>query len=85
MAIMSQEGTDLIDQEIREMLSQGPISVVKNLEGQFLSSLPLVGKKDGGKGPVINLKVLNKVVPDAYFKMKGLFFFKEMLLPGNFM
>ena len=30
---MSQEETDLIDQEIREMLSKGALSVAKNLEG----------------------------------------------------
>ena len=39
VAIMSQEETDLIDQQIREMLSMGAISVAKNLEGQLLSSL----------------------------------------------
>ena len=39
VAIMSQEETDLIDQQIREILSKGAISLAKNLEGQFLSSL----------------------------------------------
>ena len=39
VAIMSQEETDLIDQQIREMLSKGAISLAKNLEGQFLNSL----------------------------------------------
>ena len=48
VVIMSQEETDLVDQETRKMLSKGTISVAKNLDGQFLSALLLVGKKDGG-------------------------------------
>lgn len=59
-------GKDLIDQEIREMLRKSAISVEKNLEGQFLSSMFSVKKNGEGGGrnrPVINLKELKKVVP----------------------
>ena len=38
VAIMLQQKTDLIDQEIREILSKSSTSVAKNLEGQFLTS-----------------------------------------------
>ena len=62
------------------MLSKGEILVAENLEGQFLSSLFLVWKKDGGNCPVIYLKELNKAVPYAQFKMEGLFLLKETLL-----
>ena len=70
VVIMSHEETDLVDQETRKMLSKGTISVAKNLDGQFLSALLLVGKKDGGgegNRIVINLKELKKVVPYAHF------------------
>ena len=53
--------------------------------GQFLSSSSLVGKKDRGSRPVINLKELNKVVHYACFKMEGLFLLEKMLLTGEFM
>ena len=45
VAVMSQEETDLIDQEIREMLNKGAILAAKSLEGQFLGSLILKGKE----------------------------------------
>ena len=69
------------------MLRKGGISVAKNLEGQFLSWLLSVGKKDEENHSlsVISLKELNKVVPYAYFKMESLFLLKEMLLLGDFM
>ena len=38
VAMMSQEETDLIDQEMREMPRNGAISAVKNLEYHFLST-----------------------------------------------
>ena len=49
VTIMSRKETDLIDQEIREMLRKGAILVAKNLEGQILSSLFLIGKKERGE------------------------------------
>ena len=69
------------------MLSGGAISVAKNLEGQFLSSLPLIEKKDGGGGESPSNqseKKLNKMLPYAHFKMEILFLLKEILLPGEF-
>ena len=68
------------------MLSRGAISVAKNLEGQFLSSLPLIEKKDGGGESPSNQseKKLNKMLPYAHFKMEILFLLKEILLPGEF-
>ena len=78
----------MIGQEITEMLSRGAISVAKNLEGQFLSSLPLIEKKDaggGGESPSNQSeKKLNKMLPYAHFKMEILFLLKEILLPGEF-
>ena len=51
-----------IDREISEMLQKGPIQVVSPMNGEFLSSVFLVKKKDGGNRPVINLKELNSYV-----------------------
>ena len=45
VAITSQEETDLIDQQIREMLNKGAILVAENLESQLLNSFFSVGKK----------------------------------------
>lgn len=44
-----------VDQEILSMLEKGAIQQVFPVCKQFLSSLFLVGKKDGGYRPVINL------------------------------
>ena len=47
----------VIDQEISEMLQKGAIQVVSPMNGEFLSPIFLVKKKDGGNRPVINLRV----------------------------
>lgn len=50
----------LVDQEIAEMLKKGAILNVNHVNGEFLSNLFLVPKKDEGNRPVINLKKINK-------------------------
>ena len=55
------------------------IQKVVPTQGQFLSNLFLVEKKDGGKHPVINLKNLNKFIPYEHFKMEGLHCLKLLL------
>ena len=47
MTIISKEETDLIYQEIRKILSKEAVSAAENMEGQILSLLFLVGKKNG--------------------------------------
>ena len=69
--IISKEETKLRDKEIQEMLMKGIISLTKKTEDQ-LSTLFLVGKKDGGNHPAINLKELNKPIHHAHFKIQGL-------------
>ena len=59
---LSQEEKILVQKEIHEMLNKGAIVETPNhLEGEFISNLFLVEKKDGGNRPVINLKHLNQL------------------------
>ena len=69
---MSKEQFSLVEQEVLEMLEKGVIQKVVPTQGQFLSNLFLVEKKDGGNRPLINLKNLNKFIPYEHFKMEGL-------------
>ena len=48
---LTKEASDLVDQEIQDMLRKGAIVVSNPKEDQFLSSLSLVKKKDGGESP----------------------------------
>ena len=80
---LTKETSDLVDQEVQDMLRKGTIVVSDHKEDQFLSSLFLVKKKDGGNRPVVNLKDLNRNIPYQHFKMEGLLLLKEMLLPGE--
>ena len=52
----------MISKEMEELLSKGAMASVEPDEGQFLSTLFLVFKKDGKGIPVINLKYLNQFI-----------------------
>ena len=80
---LTKEASDLVDQEVQDMLRKGAIVVSDPKEDQFLSSLFLVKKKDGVNRPVVNLKGLNRNIPYQHFKMERLFLLKEMLLPWD--
>ena len=59
------------------MFNKGAIVETPNhLEGEFISNLFLVEKKDGGKRPVINLKHLSQFISYQHFQMEGLHVFK---------
>ena len=60
---MSEQQSLLVDQEISEFLEKGPILKAETAQEEFLSNIFLVGKKDGGNRPVINLKKLNPCMP----------------------
>ena len=76
---------ELINKEILEMLGKGAIQKTNHSQGEFLSNIFLVQKKDGGQRPVINLKNLNKYVPYQHFKMEGLHCLKYLLQQGDWM
>ena len=51
---------------------KGAIMRTQPAQREFLSNLFLVGKKDEGYCPVINLKMLNQFIPFLHFKVEGL-------------
>ena len=67
------------------MLGKGAIFKVSHQEGEFLSEIFIVRKKDGGHRPIINLKNLNKFVPHQHFKMEGSHCLKCLLQNGDYM
>ena len=83
--VLNQVEKQLVDQEVKEMLSKGAIQKVKPTRDHFISNIFLVPKKDGGNRPVINLKKLNQFIPYIHFKMEGLFLVKELLSPNDWM
>ena len=66
--------------------SEGAISQVFHQKEDFLSHIFLVGKKDGGNKPVINLKNLNNF-SYQHFKIEGLYCLNKSFYwqEGNYM
>ena len=60
----------LIKREIEKLLKKGAIEKAEVTKGQFISSLFLVPKKEGGTRPVINLKPLNQYIPYHKFRLE---------------
>ena len=65
-----------VNQQILEILNKKAISIVptKHVQGQFLSTLFLVLKKDTDHQTVINLEKLNQRIRYEHLKTEGLFF-----------
>ena len=61
------------------------VETPNHLEGEFISNLFLVEKKDGGNWPVINLKHLNQFIPCQHVKMKGLHCLRNNLKKADYM
>ena len=81
---MSEQQSLLVDQEISK-LEKGAIQKAETAQEEFLSNIFLVGKKDGGNRPVINLKNLDTFIPNEYFKMEGLHCLKFLLEQTEFL
>ena len=68
------------------MLEKGAINLVPPSQGQFLSNISLILKKDPGYfRPIINLKRLNLSIPYQKFKMETLKDLKDILREGDYM
>ena len=82
---MNKKQIALVDLELKEMLKKGAIMRTQPARGEFLNNLFLVGKKDGGYRPVINLKMLNQFIPFLHFKLEGLSQLKHIIQEGDWM
>ena len=58
---------------------KGAIKRTQPVQGEFLSNLFLAREKNGGYRPVINLKILNQVIPFLHFKMERLSQLKHLI------
>ena len=81
----SDEERILIEEEINNLLAKDAIEEIPMSELYYSSSMFLVTKKSGGKRPVLNLKPLNKFVPNQTFKMEGIHLLKDVLKHNYFM
>lgn len=66
----SKEKTVIVTEEIEKLEAKGAIKKVDPVDGQFVSNLFLVPKKDGSLRPVINLKKLNLFIQYQHFKQE---------------
>ncbi|KAM4697809.1 uncharacterized protein WCC33_013413 [Rhinophrynus dorsalis] len=85
--IPSRSFTDaaLVDSEISNLLRKGAIRQAPAGPAGFISNIFLVGKKNSGLRPVINLRALNECVLYRHFKMEGIHILRDLLLPSDWM
>ena len=83
--IMNQKHTEVMEEEVRNMIEKGEVKLVQPCIDQYLSNVFIVNKKEGEFRPVINLKTLNAHVPYSHFKMEGLGVLKELLCHQDLM
>ena len=69
---MGKSQKELVQAEIETILRKRAISQIDHAQGEFISWLLLVKKKDGGQRPVINLKNLNFFGYYEHFKIESL-------------
>ena len=74
-----------MQREIEPLLAKGAIIPITQppAEQDFISTVLLVPKKDGGARPVINLRALNCFISSQDFKMEGVHLLKELIKSGN--
>ena len=69
---MGQEQADLMQVKIEKMLKKGAIQQTEHQAGEILSNIFLVGKRDEGSRPAVNLRYLNQFISYQHFKMESL-------------
>ena len=72
MHAFSKTESDIIDNEIEELLSKGAIKVSEHEHGEVISPIFIWYKKYGSPRPIIDLRNLNQHVSYAHFKMETL-------------
>ncbi len=81
----STQECESIDEEVTKLMQKAAVRQVEATEGQFLSRVFLVPKKDGSQRPVVNLKPLNCFIKPQHFKMEGTRMVKDLLTQGDWM
>jgi len=81
----STEKAKIVTAEVNKLLAKGSIKKVFPVDGQFISNLFLVHKKDGTLRPVINLKKLNLYVEYQHFKQEHLAFALDLIQKDDFL
>ena len=71
--------------EDREHAEEGSIQQTEHQAGEFLSNIFLVGERDEGNRPVVNLRYLNQFISYQHFNMEGLFCLRELLQERDYM
>jgi len=59
---LSVEQQDVVSTKVQPMVQKEAVSVILPHEGEFVSQIFLVPKKDGNHQPVVSLKFLNKFI-----------------------
>ena len=81
----SNDQMELISKEVDTLLLKGAIIPVQPCDGQFLSNLFLVQKKNLEWRPVINLRKLNEFIEHYHFKMETIETVKKMINHNDIM
>ena len=76
---------NIIDLEILKLLGKGVIHQTTRCKGDFLSSIFTRPKKDGSRGMILNLSVLNEFVVYQHFKMESLHDVQNIIKPNVWM
>ncbi|KAM4702972.1 uncharacterized protein WCC33_011531 [Rhinophrynus dorsalis] len=69
----------------KHLLRKGAIRQAPAGPAGFISNIFLVGKKNSGLRPVINLRALNECVLYRHFKMEGIHILRDLLLLSDWM
>ena len=81
---MNKKQLALVNLELKEMSRKGAIKRTQSVQGEILSNLFLVWKKDGYR-PVISLKMLSQFIPFLHFQMEGLSQLKQLIQEEDWM
>ena len=84
--VFSKREKDLLDLEIRDMVLNNVIRVVKPLKGQIISNIFARPKKDDPRvRPIVNLRELNKCLVYQHFKMEQFHLLRSMIRQDQFL
>jgi len=72
-------------EEIKSLIQKQAVVKTTPKQGQFVSRIFLVPKRDGSFHPVINLKPLNFFIRKCHFKMEGTEMLRDLPQPSSWM